>query len=380
MKKFTTPEIDIEFIVKNAPGYVYWKNLDSVYIGCNQNCATLIGLKTPSDIIGLHESSMPWAKMNPSTVAHNINADQRVILTHEKVITEECLGIKNESGLPIILRSEKSPLIDRNGAVVGILGVSIDITDTKEKERLIQLKLNEEVKFRQIIDLVEASIYWKDTKGYMLGCNQHVLDMFGANSREVVIGKNEYDLLPKEEAIQISKIDNSVLKNGSYRGEEIFTIAGGIQKIYFTVKNRLLDNSGNVIGIVGTSLDITSQKKEQAKFLSFIDKIQHDIQNYKIEALTEKIGVIPKISSSDKQIRLTKRELDILYYLSLHKSPKDIAQIITIIENKPISDSTINAIINKKLYTKFGVFNIGQLVEKAILLDQIPFLLENSSD
>ncbi len=125
----------------------------------------------------------------------------------------------------------------------------------------------------------------------------------------------------------ISKIDKLVLDNGSYRGEDIFTVAGGIQRTYFTVKNRLLDNRENVIGIVGTSLDITPQKKEQAKFLTFIDKIQRDIQNYKIEALAEKTGGKPNISTTDNQIRITKRELDVLYYLSLHKSPKDMCAV-----------------------------------------------------
>lgn len=75
-------------------------------------------------------------------------------------------------------------------------------------------------------------------------------------------------------------------------------------------------------------------------------------------------------------MHVTKRELDVLYYLSLNKSPKEIAQIITILENKTVSDSTINAVINKKLYPKFEVFNIGQLVEKAIMLNLIPFLLD----
>ncbi|MCC2624393.1 MAG: hypothetical protein K0R14_266 [Burkholderiales bacterium] len=52
------------------------------------------------------------------------------------------------------------------------------------------------------------------------------------------------------------------------------------------------------------------------------------------------------------------------------------AKIITIMENNPVSDSTINATINKKLYPKFEVFNISQLVEKAIMLDLIPLLLK----
>lgn len=164
MQKFILPEIDVEFIVKNGPGYIYWKNIDSVYIGCNQNFATLIGLKVPEDIIGLHESSMPWSKTNPDTVTHNINADQKVMQSGQRVITEECLGIENENGLQIILRSEKLPLVDKSGEIVGILGVSVDIADTKEKERLAienkvhEIALEQQNKFKKIVDQVVHDI------------------------------------------------------------------------------------------------------------------------------------------------------------------------------------------------------------------------------
>lgn len=302
MQKITLPHVDTEFIVKNGPGFVYWKNIDSVYIGCNQNFATLIGMEVPDDVIGLHESEMPWATITPDTVKHNIDADSKVLKSKERVITEESIGIKNQNGLSIILRSEKLPLIDKNGIIVGILGVSVDITDTKEKERL----LIEEAKIRQIMDVVDTSIYWKDTNGYMQDCNQYVLDMFGAQRKEDVIGKNEYDLLTKEEAIQIGKIDKLVLENGSYRGEEIFVVANGVEKVYYTVKNQLLDKQGKVMGIVGTSIDITAQKKaeklvveQQENFRKIVHQTVHDIRS----PLTAMHMILPLCNTLPEKLR-----------------------------------------------------------------------------
>ncbi len=279
-----------------------------------------------------------------------------------------------------------------------------------------------------IAEFIPAPFYWMNTEGRFIGLNQKTLEAVAAAKKEDVIGKNAYELY-KDKAIGdvLLKDVDELVRTGkiSIREDKILDVKGRVR--YFSATRAPLKNKKNeIIGLVGTSIEITAekeaerlkienirleaenkltqvlleklaaetkaeqlrlenetylaQKKEQAKFLSFIDKIQRDIQNYKVEALTEQIGIKPKISNSDKQIRLTKRELDILYYLSLNKSPKDISQIITIIENKPVSDSTINAIINKKLYPKFEVFNIGQLVEKAIMLNQIPFLLNNLSD
>ncbi|MCC2625243.1 MAG: Sensory box histidine kinase/response regulator [Burkholderiales bacterium] len=278
-----------------------------------------------------------------------------------------------------------------------------------------------------IAEFIPAPLYWWDVDSRALGGNKRVVKAIGGSTIQDFIGKTPYEYYPYEIADRIVKHNQEVMrvKQTLSQEEPIKDLTTGETKYFIAIKSPLINSDDNTIGVIGTSVEITAekeaqhlknenirleaenkltqvlleklaaeakaeqlrleneaylaQKKEQAKILAFVDKIQRDIQSFKIEALTEKIGVKPKISNSDKQIRLTKRELDILYYLSLNKSPKDIAQIITIIENSPVSDSTINAIINKKLYPKFEVFNIGQLVEKAIMLNQIPFLLDNST-
>ncbi len=267
----------------------------------------------------------------------------------------------------------------------------------KEKQILKQLD--------SIIQMAPAAFYVLDLEGRFISINEGVVKATGVAKKEDIINKNVYELYnDKAIADELQKGIDEVIrtKEISIREDKIIDVSTGEYKYFSAVKSPLYDDNGAVIGVVGTSIEITAekeaerlkienirleaenkltqvlleklaaetkaeqlrlenetylaQKKEQAKFLSFIDKIQRDIQNYKVEALTEQIGIKPKISNSDKQIRLTKRELDVLYYLSLNKSPKDIAQIITIIESKPVSDSTINAIINKKLYPKFEVF------------------------
>jgi DNA-binding NarL/FixJ family response regulator len=78
---------------------------------------------------------------------------------------------------------------------------------------------------------------------------------------------------------------------------------------------------------------------------------------------------------TDKSQKLTKRELDVLYYLSLNKSPKEIASILSILENKSIKSATIQAVIDKGLYDKLGAYSIAQLIETATILKLIPFML-----
>lgn len=98
---------------------------------------------------------------------------------------------------------------------------------------------------------------------------------------------------------------------------------------------------------------------------------------FRIDELNEKTGTTLQITDSDRQIKLTKRESQILYFLSLSKSPKDIATSLSSLESKIVSHATIQSIITKKLYVKFNVYSISRLVEKANLLNLIPFTLED---
>lgn len=162
--KLQSLEIDFDYILRSVPGYVYWKNLDSVYLGCNQNLANLLGLKKPDDIVGLSEYEMPWASIMPETVAHNIEADKLVIDIGEPIITEENLGIKNSNGLEIIVRSEKTRLLNKAGKVIGVFGVSVDVTDSKEAERLKieneshKAQLMEQQRFKKIAEQLAHDI------------------------------------------------------------------------------------------------------------------------------------------------------------------------------------------------------------------------------
>ncbi|MCC2625454.1 MAG: Histidine kinase [Burkholderiales bacterium] len=396
---------------------IWWKDCNGFYLGCNEYVAEMFRLDSREQIIGKTDYDF----FDKDEVEKLKNNDEIAMQTGS-FIGEESFRF---NGKREYFSTTKRRIVDANDNTVGILGSSKRITDIKEQMELEKKAAlwEEDIKMRQILDLVPAHIYWKHKNEYYLGCNKRQSEFIG--DREV-LGLTEYDLLPKDEADKIHEHDQHVLEHGSFAGEEIGTDINGVTKTYFSSKRQLLNTNGEVVGLVGVTVDISDtkekeqlklenlqleaqnklnqvfleklateavaeqlrlenetylvQKKEQAKFLAFIDKIQRDIQNYKVEALTEKIGIAPKISNSDKQIRLTKRELDILYYLSLNKSPKDIAKIISIIENKSISDSTINAIVNKKLYPKFKVFNVGQLIEKAILLNQIPFLLDTSGD
>ncbi|MCC2644408.1 MAG: sensor histidine kinase [Burkholderiales bacterium] len=363
---------------------IYWKDKEGHILGCNKYMLKMAGLKDRAKIIGKTDYELCW-----KNYADEIRAADISVMKTGSYTGEERVNFPN--GEQRIYFSTKTQLRDAKGNVIGIAGVSFDITDQKkfveqEKQQAVN---NEQMKIMQIIDVVNASIYWKDKSGHILGCNKYMVDMFGAKDRRELIGKTDYDLYPPEIAGTISKMDTLVMKDGPHESEEQ-VIFNDEERIYLSAKNRLLDNYGKVIGIVGTSIDITAQKKAnqlqleketylaeknaQKELIKFVDAMQQMMNEFRIKTINEKTGTKLEINDLDKNITLTNRESQTLYYLSLNKSPKDIAAILSIIENKKFAPATIQAVINKQLYPKFGVYNIGQLLEKASMLKLIPFL------
>ncbi len=118
-----------------------------------------------------------------------------------------------------------------------------------------------------------------------------------------------------------------------------------------------------------------ASKNSQEILKGFLTELLHVTQTCRVALLNDRLGKETWLTKCDHEIVLTKRESSILYLLSLNKSPKEIAAILMQLENKNITDSTVAAIINKHLYIKFDVFNISGLIEKATMLNLIPFML-----
>ncbi|MDR1417632.1 MAG: PAS domain-containing protein, partial [Endomicrobium sp.] len=117
-------------IIGKLPGHVYWLNSENTYLGCNDLQARLLNLQSREEIIG---------KTNYDF--HNKEEAERINKINKEVM-ETGVPYEGEefSSTPIgRLRnyiSQKVPLYDTYGKSIGLLGLSIDITDRKKAEEL----------------------------------------------------------------------------------------------------------------------------------------------------------------------------------------------------------------------------------------------------
>ncbi len=136
-----------ENMIALMPGHVYWKDIHCVYQGCNNAQAKSLGLSSRHEIVGKTDYDL-----SPKDIADEIRkVDLSIIQTKTEKTIEEVI-IKE--GSKRIVLSKKVPLYDE-ASIVGILGISFDITAEKEALRLEKQLLEEQ---ESVMRLLASSI------------------------------------------------------------------------------------------------------------------------------------------------------------------------------------------------------------------------------
>ncbi len=119
-------------VIDTMPGRVWWKDRDSVFLGCNLNFAKDAGMNSPSQLIGQTDHDMCWKGQADQFIAD----DQEVIETGQPKLGIQEFQTRTD-GQPRWLETNKVPLRDADGNIVGTVGTYADITERKQAEARI---------------------------------------------------------------------------------------------------------------------------------------------------------------------------------------------------------------------------------------------------
>jgi PAS domain S-box-containing protein len=124
----------LQLVMDNIPQYIFWKDRDSRYLGCNRNFARAAGFERPEELVGKDDFDMPW-KREESEFFREV--DRRVMGSGraEYHIIEPQL---QADGRQAWVDTNKVPLFDEHGEIVGILGTYEDITERKLGQEALQ--------------------------------------------------------------------------------------------------------------------------------------------------------------------------------------------------------------------------------------------------
>lgn len=140
---------------------------------------------------------------------------------------------------------------------------------------------------RNVNDNTSELIYMKDRQGRLVYANTATLRTLGKTAPEVIGVADEVIYSHPYEHVLISANDQHVINSGeALTTEEQFTNAEGLQRLFLSTKTPRRDESGQIIGLIGISLDITERKKaEQAlreadqRKDEFLATLAHELRN-----------------------------------------------------------------------------------------------------
>ncbi len=122
----------LENILALMPGNVYWVNKENVYQGCNDNQAKSSGLNSRFEIIGKKNKDLPW-NINAGSLPNDLDKINSEVMDHGRtIVIEEPATLKD--GKEITYLSTKTPLRKNNQEIIGMVGISVDITQLKKTE------------------------------------------------------------------------------------------------------------------------------------------------------------------------------------------------------------------------------------------------------
>jgi PAS domain S-box-containing protein len=185
------------------------------------------------------------------------------------------------------------------------------VRDITERKRAEEALLESKEFLNKIIDSISDPIFVKDGQHRLVMVNDAKCRLAG-HTREELLGKTDYDFLPKDQVDVLWKKDELVLETGKENvSEEEITDAKGNTRTIVTKKTQYTDKSGEKF-LVEAIWDITERKQvEEALRRSEQEKaaILGGLKNVAVEYLDPKMRIVWVNTSVQKFLGLSEEEI-----------------------------------------------------------------------
>lgn len=170
-----------------APEFLYVKDVDGRFLTVNEAVARHQGYSDPAQMIGMTDFDVT----DPARAQHLYEQERRIIEGGTSVLDLE-EEIVEKSGERRWYRTSKVPLTGKDGRIVGLAGMTVDITGVKQLEReLIESRDRLSLAMSEMSD----GLALFDRDGYLVFCNEQYRKAFPRSEHARVVGAHIKDIL-----------------------------------------------------------------------------------------------------------------------------------------------------------------------------------------
>jgi PAS domain S-box-containing protein len=246
-------DVRLRSLLQAIPDLVYFKDAGGRNLIVNKAFEKFAGRKS-KDIIGRTDDEL----LPPRLAAKCRASDEAAMKSRVPVrFEEDCPG---PDGAPRFYETIKSAIFDDQGKVIGLVGVSRDITERRtSEERLAE----SEERFRGLFENATVGLYRTTPEGRIIVANPSLVRMLGYSDFKQLSDRNleENGFEPSYPRLQfIQRIE----KKGEIKGlEAAWKRRDGTTIFVRESAQAIRDRDGRVLYYEGTVEDITERKKAE---------------------------------------------------------------------------------------------------------------------
>ncbi|MFZ4592045.1 MAG: PAS domain S-box protein [Ignavibacteria bacterium] len=312
----------INSLIDSIPDVIFFKDKEGVYLGCNPASIALIG-KPKEEIIGKTNYDFFNKELADGLRENDLKTmEQNTSMRYEEWITNKDISV--------LFETIKTPYLDSNGEVIGIIGISRDITEKKKSEAEIKLKNEELVMLNSEKDKF-FSIIAHDLRGPFSGF-LGLTNIFASEFSEMKLDEmQKLALLMKDSAVNLFRLLENLLEwSQMKRG---LTVVNPEQ---FSI-DKIISGSIILIKEIAAKKEITisSDVQEELQVYADINMFEAAVRNLLSNALkfTSKGGSVTlsansttdnkvEVSVKDTGIGMNKERMDGLFRLDVNTNRK----------------------------------------------------------
>ncbi len=259
-------------LVQTIPDLVWLKDPEGVFLSCNPRFEQLYGA-SQKDIVGKTDYDFVDKELADFFREHDLKAMHKGAAS----INEEWITFAAD-GHQELVETTKTPMLDAQGRLIGVLGVAHDITARKRMED--ELRENDE-RFRTLFELSADAAFIVD-EGRFVECNQAAVTLFGYDSKEALIDKTPCDVSPRrqpdgmESDCKVESVLETVRREGVDRFEWLHERADGsvfdaeVTVSAFTLRGKQVIHS--------TVRDVSDRKRAEAEIEQYRENLEELVQ------------------------------------------------------------------------------------------------------
>ncbi len=244
-------------LIDSLPDCVYFKDTQSRFVVANQTVAALMGAETPDDLLGKTDF-----EFYPKPMAERFQWDEaEVVSTGQPLINREELVVDSKGGGRWFSTS-KAPIRDASGEIIGVVGVSRDITKHRQVEEALVEALQ---RFEAVVESTPlVAIQGFDQAGTIRHWNAACATLYGFRSEEILGRRLQDVLLDEANGREFERLIERVWTSGKATEPQewpIRTRNGDMRWVYSTIFPVF--EHGRITELFCMDVDVTERRRAE---------------------------------------------------------------------------------------------------------------------